>query len=170
MTTALQGKTHIVMLTPKRYTGHARQAWQVYNPTWGIAEISPGRGEDETGNKVKMRNILSWLNFGTAAHGPVTAKALFVPISQRAVMMTLQGFRDTGTFSFWAGTKLIRVKGTRGGQMLQYGIDYLWCKRVRGITAMHFVEATREFCRIRGFMNAVGYLKSLIASTGAAGV
>jgi hypothetical protein len=83
-----------------------------------------------------------YLEHGTQAHGPKSAKRLFVPLTRRAAM---------------AGPKvimadLLMVKASRQqGQIVRPrfrpGVDYVWAKWVRGIRAMRIVAQALPFMR-----------------------
>lgn len=105
--TAWEAFAHIVSVTPKRYTGFTRQSWVV-------TEI-PGRGYIVSNEN----KVMKFLEFGTTAHGPVTAKFLFIPLTREAAM-----------------------GGWHPG--LQFGVDYILKKRVRGIRATHIVQSERD--------------------------
>ncbi|MDX2187797.1 MAG: HK97 gp10 family phage protein [Opitutaceae bacterium] len=101
-------RTELIQRTPKRWTGNTRQNWQV-------KRISPGSWSVFNPSK-----IMRYLEDGTghASGGwiyPVRAKALFVPLTQRA------------SFGSW-----------RDG--LKYGVDYVLARRVRAIRPMKIVR------------------------------
>jgi len=106
---AMRTLAQIVRATPKGYTGLTRQKWTVVR--------QGDRGYVVT-NPLK---VMHYLEFGTAAHGPKFAKALFIPKNRKAA-----------------------IKGTRAIPSLTYGVDYFFTKSVRGITAMGIVKNQRK--------------------------
>lgn len=90
--------------TPKR-SGKTRNRWRVYKTgknQWVIENDSP---------------VMRFLEHGTKAHGPVTAKFLFVPIKRKITQ--------------W-----------RPGLVM--GKDYILTKKVRGIKPHHIIRDVAE--------------------------
>ena len=114
--TAQIGRSRLVKQTPKRWTGHTRRSWQVKQQ---------GAGHYLVYNESK---VMGYLEFGTRAHGPKTAKFLFVPLTRRA---------------FNAGArKAIQDKRYKRGR------DYVLTKRVKGIQARWIVRRYAPFAKL----------------------
>lgn len=96
----------LVAATPKKWTGNTRQEWKMIETEDGFVL--------ENNSKVML-----FLEKGTQAHGPVKAKALFIPLTRAAA------------FSGWT-PELIRGK------------DYILRTRVKGIKAQHIVKEEKE--------------------------
>lgn len=96
----------LVAKTPKGFTGLTRQKWSVIKVA--------GRGYIITNTSKVMR----FLEEGTRAHGPKTAKALYIPLNRAAAL-----------------------RGWHPG--LVQGSDYILRGRVRGIRALKIVQAER---------------------------
>ena len=106
-TEAAKSFGRMVRATPKGYTGYTRQSWELQRT---------GRGEWWIHNDNK---VMRFLEYGTRAHGPVRAKALYIPLNRRAA-----------------------IGGWRRG--LVFGQDYVLAKRVKGIKPMGIVAAEKE--------------------------
>lgn len=104
---AYRALASLVSATPKGFTGNTRQRWVVIP----IA----GRGYVVT----NTHKVMMFLELGTKAHGPVTAKMLYIPLNRAAA-----------------------IRGWHKG--LVRGVDYVLAKRVRGIRAKHIVSSRRE--------------------------
>lgn len=125
----------LVQQTPKRWTGQTRRGWKVLKnapSNYSVTNIS---------------KVMRFLELGTPAHGPVTAKALFIPLNRRAA---LAGPR--GVFA--------------GGRSFVFGKDYVFAKRVKGIKALKIVEKYRPFAEgvLRAMMRLT--IRNIIASQG----
>lgn len=106
----------IVLKTPKKWTGRTRAAWQVSHPRIGRYVV---------GNTSK---VMKFLEDGTRAHGPVTAKALFIPLNRRTAL---------------AGPAAVIQAQRSGLRTFVAGRDYIWRKRVRGIQPRYIVRRFR---------------------------
>lgn len=103
---ALKSMSRLIQRTPKGFTGLTRQKWT-------IIKVS-GRGYIVTNSS----KVMLFLERGTKAHGPVTAKFLYIPLNRAAA-----------------------IGGWHPG--LQIGADYVLARRVRGIRAMNIVQSER---------------------------
>ncbi len=106
-TVAAKSFARVVTATPKGFTGNLRQQWQ-------MTQAQPGEW-----HLFNLSKVMRFIEYGTKAHGPVRAKALYIPKTRSAA-----------------------VGGWRKG--LVYGKDYVLAKWVRGITARHIVRAEKE--------------------------
>ena len=167
----------LVAVTPKKWFGQARAGWvqpaSVIKPAEGVRIV---QWNQPPGTKSP---IMFWLEEGTKDHGPVTKKALFIPLTRRAVTAT-QGIYGVGTVdeftvggeTYWETrpaifqkTQSIRKgKVKNGSRALIYGIDYILAKRVKGIAPRRIVASFRPKAQemTRGLM--VTYIRSLIKS------
>lgn len=93
---ALKTLAELVQNTPQRWFGQVRKSWQVQTPRTGARLV------------VNDNKIMWFLEYGTKDHGPVSAKALFIPLTRAAAMGYQRGMR--------------------------FGQDFVMAKRVRGIT------------------------------------
>jgi hypothetical protein len=124
---AWEAHSRLVLATPKGWTGNTRQRWRV-------VQVS-GRGYRVTnGHKVML-----WLEFGTKAHGPKTAKALFIPLTRSAA---LGGYKPG----------------------MKFGKDFILRKRVKGIKAMHIVRKERARVKDRLREEMVAFIRRVVAS------
>lgn len=82
-------------------------------------------------------DIIRHLEFGTVAHGPVTAKALFIPLTRRAA---IRGWNPS----------LVR------------GRDYILRKWVRGIRATHLVRDSLRDARMSLRERVTNYVAKLV--------
>jgi hypothetical protein len=124
----------LVNATPIRYKGNVRKQW-VHRI------VSPMAHVNENPSKV-----MGWLEHGTKAHGPKTAKALFIPLNEktgdlgpRLVMEANAQARATGQWNNYA----TRAAGGRGRPVrlpFVFGVDFLWAKKVKGIKARHIAR------------------------------
>lgn len=130
-------KTHaqLVLRTPKKWTGGTRRGWQVKRVRGGVYECV---------NKTK---VMRFLEFGTAAHGPVRAKMLFIPLNRRtALAAASRGVRavvgNTKTIGERVEAFVRRVRGQKKktNRPFKYGRDYIFKRWVRGIAGRHIVE------------------------------
>jgi hypothetical protein len=101
---ALQGHRMVVEATPKKWFGQVRRAWQIQKPQTGIRVL------------VNDNKIMFWLEEGTKAHGPVKARALYIPLTRAASFGYKPGFR--------------------------FGRDFVMAKRVKGIQARWIARKT----------------------------
>ena len=111
----------LVKRTPKRYTGQVRRSWHLERV---------GRSYLVT----NLNKVMTFLEGGTKAHGPKTAKFLYVPLNKKAAF---------------------------GGGNLKFGTDYVLTKRVKGIKAMKIVERQRPKTAFKLRMEMYLYLRSL---------
>jgi hypothetical protein len=103
---ASESRRNVVRATPKKWTGQTRRGWVMYKL-------------GQSHYVVKNDNpVMRFLEYGTKAHGPVTANRLFIPLRRVAFNAYL-----TGNFS-----------------KIKYGRDYVLAKRVRGIRAKHIAR------------------------------
>lgn len=117
----------LVQATPKGYTGFTRKNWQVIKL-------------DGASYKVTNTNkVMLFLEAGTVDHGPVTAKALFLPLNAAAA---IGGWNPS----------------------LLFGTDYILRKRVRGIQAMGIVEKQRPVTRTWLLSEMKTFIKDIIES------
>lgn len=122
----------MVKMTPRRWTGTTAQSWKVIHN-------QPGRYTVTNTSKVMI-----FLEVGTQAHGPVTAKRLFIPLNAKAARAGPRGVmhanrRANIRAAFGVGSKRGRT------QPYTYGVDYVLAKWVRGIKAMRIVRNHRDF-------------------------
>jgi len=127
---AAKSLRRIVRATPKGYTGLTRQSWEM---------IKTDDAEWWINNDYK---VMRFLEYGTAAHGPKTKKALYIPLNRRAAI---------------------------GGwhEKLRFGKDYVLAKRVKGIKAMGIVAAERERAEGELETNMRRFLKQILNERGA---
>lgn len=118
---------NLVLATPKGWTGHTRQSW--------TRTQRFGKGVIVT-NESK---VMLFLEEGTQAHGPVTAKALFIPKTRRAAI------------SGW-------------NEEMVFGVDYILAKHVKGIKAMRIVAKERVAIQAQYRKEAEALLRRLILS------
>jgi len=97
----------LVAKTPKGYTGQTRRNWGVFKRPQGgyLVTNKPGK-------------VMLFLEKGTKAHGPKTAKALYIPLNRKAA---LGGWNPS----------------------LVPGVDYILRKSVKGIKKMLIVAKQR---------------------------
>ena len=96
----------LIQETPKGYTGQTRKSWKLFNYS------SPKSVSFEISNSSR---IMKYLEDGTKAHGPRTAKYLFVPLNKTTA---LKGITKSSKF----------------------GRSYVLTKRVKGIKGLHIVK------------------------------
>jgi hypothetical protein len=104
----------LVQQTPKKWTGQTRRYWQVKKEGSGNYTILNGS------------KVMRFLEEGTQAHGPVTAKALFIPLTRKAALAGVSGVMSNP-------------------KAFKFGRDYIFTKWVRGITASHMVKNYQPF-------------------------
>jgi hypothetical protein len=131
--------SRMVLRTPKRWTGSTRQAWKVQPLTQGAQ-----RGY----RIVNASKVMRYLEQGTRAHGPTNAKRLFIPLTRRAAEAGPRGV-------------LAAVSGG-GRRRFVYGRDYVFAKRVRGITAMWIVRDALPFMRATARQAMVQFIQAVI--------
>jgi hypothetical protein len=131
---ANESLARLVLSTPIRYTGTVRAGWVKRKLGTMIYVLA---------NPLK---VMRWLEGGTRAHGPVTARALFLPLNQKAteagpreVMEANARARAEGQ---WRNYGARAAGGTGRAVRLPYvqGVDFLWVKRVKGIKARHIAR------------------------------
>ena len=110
----------LVQRTPKKWTGMTRKGWRVFR-----------RGPASYSVTNKSR-VMVYLEKGTRAHGPKTAKSLFIPLTRKAAL---------------AGARKV-IEGAGKGGAFKAGRDFVFAKRVRGIKAMRIVETQKPLTRI----------------------
>lgn len=137
---ANQSLARLVNATPTRYYGKAKGSWF-------HAKIAPMVHVNTNPSKV-----MRFLEDGTKAHGPKTAKALFIPLNQqtseagpRGVMEANAAARTRGVWTSYNA----RVMGNRSAPKLPYvfGVDFVWARRVRGIKARHIARDEQKVVR-----------------------
>lgn len=108
---AVAWRTHaaLVEATPTKYTGQTRASWLVKQNGRGFQVTNPSK-------------IMLFLEEGTKAHGPVKARALYIPLNRTAAL-----------------------NGWNPG--LVFGQDYVLAKRVAGIKARKIVEGQRPITK-----------------------
>ncbi len=99
---ALRTLGEVIQSTPQRWFGQVRKSWQMQKPREGARLI------------VNDNKIMLFLEKGTRDHGPVTAKALYIPLTRAA------------SFGYKPGMK--------------WGVDFVLAKRVRGIQARYIAK------------------------------
>ena len=107
--------------TPIRWTGRTRNAWVlIHNKSgsWSARNYRPA---------------IKYLLRGTPAHGPVTKKKLFIPLTAQAA----DAYRVKATYEKRAARLIDRGKTpkamTRDVPKLKYGVDYVLRSFVKGI-------------------------------------
>lgn len=128
----------MVLRTPKRWTGSTRQAWKVQPLT---------RGAHRGYRVVNASKVMRYLESGTRPHGPVTAKMLFIPLTRRAAE---------------AGARGVLGSVAGGSRRFIYGRDYVFARRVRGVTAMWIVRDALPFMRTTTRQAMVQFLQAVI--------
>lgn len=113
----------LVQRTPKRWTGHTRKSWRVFRRRASWYSVT------------NLSKVMVFLEEGTKAHGPVSAKALFVPLNRRAA------------FAGPRGVMAAIAKANEEGKKPKFvfGRDYVFTKKVKGIKALHIVRNHRPF-------------------------
>jgi hypothetical protein len=97
-------------MTGTTNAGQTAQGWQVRGSGQSREVVNiPAAGK---------KNIASFLEDGTKAHGPVRAKALFIPLKPEAMSKTKR----------------------KNGMKLVFGKDFILAKRVKGIKAYKHVH------------------------------
>ena len=126
-------KGRLIRRTPKRWTGQTRRSWVVNklgDTTWEVTNTS---------------KTMSYLESGTKAHGPKTAKALFIPLTKRAFLAGPKGVMMANK----AASAAAASSGKKGKKKPPFvvGKDFVFAKRVRGIRAMNIVRDARVAAR-----------------------
>lgn len=184
---AQETRTFMVFVTPNKTTvrfpatatGGTANSWMVEKSGVGSRVVRP-RSEGAA-------KIVAFLSYGTQAHGPVHAKALFIPLTMKAKAAYAAGgtfkrsfsvstFKGRGFTTTAAGkTKRLRDRVRRGtvtvrragdksgGVKLVFGVDYILTKRVKGITASNIVEMGREFANQRLYELASEHIEKAIS-------
>mgnify|MGYP003631506207 CR=1 FL=1 len=111
--------------TPKGWTGQTKREWRTARITNGWAVTNDSR-------------VMRWLEKGTKAHGPKTAKVLFIPLTASAA-----------------------IGGWKQG--MKFGRDYVLKKWVKGIKAHRIVEAERPQAQIRLRIQMERHIEKAIA-------
>lgn len=119
----------MVRRTPKRWTGQTRRQWKIINEGESAVALT------------NVSKVMLWLECGTKAHGPVSARALFIPFTRRAAEA---GARGVIAANRYADLKVaFGVKGARRKPPFVPGVDFVWAKRVKGVRASHMIEESR---------------------------
>jgi hypothetical protein len=131
----------LIRQTPKRWTGQTRRSWVV-------------NSIDDAGYEVtNTSKVMRFLENGTRAHGPKTAKRLFVPLTKRAFLAGPRGViaanKAAAAQSQWAnyGAAAAGKKGRKKKLPFVVGKDFVFAKRVRGIRALNIVKNARPFAQ-----------------------
>lgn len=151
---AARSFAEIVEATPKKWFGQVRAAWQIEKPREGMRRL------------VNRSKIMFWLEEGTKDHGPKTAKALFIPLTRRAVDANKLGRAKGGSF----GKRTITFEQARISKgvvkvrkvKLKYGVDYVLAKKVKGIKAMKIAAKQSVKSRRRLKRSVVGAINNLL--------
>lgn len=132
---AAETLSELIEATPKKWFGQVRGAWHIQKPAAGMRVV---RNDNR---------VMFFLEHGTNDHGPKTAKALFIPLTRRAAVANKQGRASGG--SFGGGHISLTRETVRKGEkkhrssVLEYGVDYVLAKRVRGIKPRHIAKKQR---------------------------
>lgn len=143
--------------------------WKLTNPSvdtsaWRITKLTPVMVEF-----TNVSRIYSYLDRGTADHGPKTKKALFIPLKKSVALAYANGeFRVSKSI---AGTalyvpskvrKMKRAEPNASQKRLVWGRDYVLAKKVRGIQARNITEQAQRLvnmvfrARLKSYMEAIG--------------
>lgn len=125
-------RKEIKAATPVKYTGETRRAWVTERRALGSYRT------------VNRTNTAWFLERGTKAHGPVTARALFIPLNKRA-------------FFVYRANVFPPLKKARNGQPG----DYILVGAVKGISARRMAQGRIGFAKLYGTNALVKMLKSL---------
>jgi hypothetical protein len=110
---------------------------------------------------VNNNPIMLFLEEGTKAHGPVEAKALFIPLTRRAVNATARPF---GIQTTPRGIiQKVQTRGKTSTRTLIYGIDYVLTQHVAGIQAMHIAKKERSKAKALLLKLFKEYVRGVIA-------
>lgn len=141
--------------TPKKWFGQVRRSWM-------MKKEGPAHHVVRNDNKIML-----FLEEGTRAHGPVTAKALFIPLTRKAVVANKEFRKELVS----AGPGFIKVRRqvpNKGGGLrttvttLKFGVDYILVKRVKGITPRRIAERVQIEAANGLQQDAVDYVNLLI--------
>ncbi len=127
-------RDRFVRRTPKRWTGSVRKAWTVSPIAAGMA-----RGY-RIANGAK---VMTYLEYGTRAHGPKNAKRLFIPLTRKAAQAGARGVIHANRQ--WSLNQAFSVAGTRRKPPFVPGRDFVFAKKVKGIRAMRIVSSSKPF-------------------------
>lgn len=124
-------RRRIIRQTPKRWTGQTRRSWVINK-------------DGDTGHELtNTSKVMRFLENGTRAHGPKTAKRLFVPLTKRAFLAGPRGVIAANKAA--SATASSGKKGRKKKLPFVVGKDFVFAKRVRGIRALNIVKNTRPF-------------------------
>lgn len=164
---AFQTQAALIRATPKKWFGQVRRGWIVVKPAEGQRVV------------VNVNPIMTFLEEGTKAHGPVNADALFIPLTRRAVNATAGFFAvglvpATTVSKTFVGpvphvpgiqqktTTIRKGKARVGVRNFIYGIDYVLAKRVKGIAAMHIAANQRPKTKALLLKAMKAYVREII--------
>jgi hypothetical protein len=119
----------MIRRTPKRWTGQLRRSWQVQRLAPGVHELT------------NTSKVMLFLEKGTKAHGPKTAKRLFIPLTRKAAMAGPRGV--IYALKQWSLNKTFGASNAKKKPPFVMFVDYVWAKRVRGIKARWIVRSAR---------------------------
>lgn len=115
--TAWRCRTELINLTPQKWTGLTRRAWQIEKQGTGTRLISNGS------------KVMLFLEEGTGNAGTATSHGGYIyPRSKK--------------FLFIPKTSTAAIGGWTPG--MKWGTDFVLARRVRGIQAMHIVSKFRD--------------------------
>lgn len=141
----------LVRSTPKRWTGQTRRGWTVIAASDKPAAVV-----------TNISRVMTYLERGTRAHGPVRARKLFIPLTRKAAQAGAAGvMRANRQLSL---EQTFGTASARRRPPFVYGRDYVFAKRVRGIRAMRIVAYQRVQSRVTLRMAMVQHVRSLAAS------
>lgn len=163
---ALESLGRLKRATPKGFTGQTRNAWQIAKPRDGVRVL------------FNPTQTMRWIEFGTKAHGPVVAKALFIPLTKKAFLAYGRGTKIQ-TASYLNRSPIFQTvvgktksrdiilpgtlrKGSRTGVKLKYGVDYVLAKFVKGIRAMFIAREEQKVANVRLLSAAKAYIRQLL--------
>jgi hypothetical protein len=107
--------------TPKKWTGKTRKAWTVIKNAPSDYTIT------------NFEKAMVFLEDGTRSHGPVRARAMFIPKTRKAAMAGARGVLAAN-----------KAAASGGGRLpFRLGRDFVFAKRVRGIKPRRIVQAQR---------------------------
>lgn len=117
----------LIQETPKGYTGQTRRSWKLRNKSTS-SYIS-----FNIGNSSK---IMKYLEDGTKAHGPRTAKYLFIPLDRKTA---LRGLSKSSKF----------------------GKNYVLTRKVKGIKALNIVKKRTRIVERQSMRTLNNILKTI---------
>ena len=150
--TAHVSRGRLVRQKPRRWTGQTRRAWTVVTRSSGNVAI------------LNRSKVMRFLEKGTRAHGPRSAKMLFVPLTRRAFNAGARGVMRANR------ERQVREAfgaSNRGKRKYVFGRDYILTKRVRGIKALHIVRKYRPFVVLTMRAEMRLHIRGLVRGTGA---